>query len=100
LILKYFISRCQWSEAIFKFLPSIPVHYVHHFANTRDCIKDDKITIITYDLLVRARNIFQKYIYGFVILVHTYFFSEYKLITNAKLLLFHFDVNCRMNLIA
>ncbi|XP_012215897.1 SWI/SNF-related matrix-associated actin-dependent regulator of chromatin subfamily A-like protein 1 [Linepithema humile] len=60
--------KCHWSEAIYKFLPSIPVHYVHHFANARDHIKDDKITIITYDLLVRAINILERYIYGCVIL--------------------------------
>ncbi|XP_070170383.1 SWI/SNF-related matrix-associated actin-dependent regulator of chromatin subfamily A-like protein 1 [Polyergus mexicanus] len=60
--------RYQWSEAIYQFLPSIPMHYVHHFANARDCIGDDKITITSYDLLVRAVDTFEKYVFGFVIL--------------------------------
>lgn len=45
------------------------MHYIHHFANTRDCIEDDKITIISYDLLMRAVDTLEKHIYGFVILV-------------------------------
>ncbi|KAM0735204.1 SWI/SNF-related matrix-associated actin-dependent regulator of chromatin subfamily A-like protein 1 [Formica fusca] len=60
--------RYQWSEAIYQFLPSIPMHYVHHFANARDCIGDDKITITSYDLLVRAVDTFEKCVFGFVIL--------------------------------
>ncbi|XP_018300731.1 SWI/SNF-related matrix-associated actin-dependent regulator of chromatin subfamily A-like protein 1 [Mycetomoellerius zeteki] len=60
--------RYQWSQAIYEFLPSIPTHYIHHFANTKDHIGDDKITITSYDLLVRAINTFAKHIYGFVIL--------------------------------
>lgn len=62
--------RYQWSQAIYEFLPSIPTHYIHHFANTKDHIGDDKITITSYDLLVRAINTFAKHIYGFVILVN------------------------------
>ncbi|XP_050455855.1 SWI/SNF-related matrix-associated actin-dependent regulator of chromatin subfamily A-like protein 1 [Cataglyphis hispanica] len=60
--------RFQWSEAIYQFLPSIPMHYVHHFANAKDCIGDDKITITSYDILVRAVDTFEKYVFGFVIL--------------------------------
>ncbi|KAL6439204.1 hypothetical protein ACFW04_003853 [Cataglyphis niger] len=60
--------RYQWSEAIYQFLPSIPMHYVHHFANAKDCIGDDKITITSYDILVRAVDTFEKYVFGFVIL--------------------------------
>ncbi|XP_072765590.1 SWI/SNF-related matrix-associated actin-dependent regulator of chromatin subfamily A-like protein 1 isoform X3 [Anoplolepis gracilipes] len=60
--------RYQWSEAIYEFLPSIPMHYVHHFASARDCIGDDKVTIISYDLLARAVHTFEKHIFGFVIL--------------------------------
>ncbi|XP_039312254.1 SWI/SNF-related matrix-associated actin-dependent regulator of chromatin subfamily A-like protein 1 isoform X3 [Solenopsis invicta] len=58
----------QWSSAINEFLPTIPAHYIHHFKNTRDCIDDDKITIISYDLLVRVIDTIEKHIYGFVIL--------------------------------
>ncbi|XP_011330154.2 SWI/SNF-related matrix-associated actin-dependent regulator of chromatin subfamily A-like protein 1 [Ooceraea biroi] len=60
--------RFQWSEAIYEFLPSVPTHYVHHFVNTRDCIGDERITIISYDLLVRAVDTLERHIYGFVIL--------------------------------
>ncbi|XP_014478988.1 PREDICTED: SWI/SNF-related matrix-associated actin-dependent regulator of chromatin subfamily A-like protein 1 [Dinoponera quadriceps] len=60
--------RFQWSEAIYQFLPSIPTHYVHHFANTKDYIGDEKVTIISYDLLHRAVDVFEKHIYGFIIL--------------------------------
>lgn len=68
----YTLFRFQWSEAIYEFLPSVPTHYVHHFASTKDYIGDDKITIISYDLLVRAIDTLEKYIYGFVILVYLY----------------------------
>lgn len=60
--------RYQWSEAIYQFLPSVPMHYIHHFASTKDCIGDDKITIISYDLLVRAEHTLKRHMYGFVIL--------------------------------
>ncbi|XP_039312253.1 SWI/SNF-related matrix-associated actin-dependent regulator of chromatin subfamily A-like protein 1 isoform X2 [Solenopsis invicta] len=60
--------KFQWSSAINEFLPTIPAHYIHHFKNTRDCIDDDKITIISYDLLVRVIDTIEKHIYGFVIL--------------------------------
>lgn len=45
------------------------MHYVRHFASAKDCIEDDKITIISYDLLIRAVHIFEKHFFGFVILV-------------------------------
>ncbi|KAG5334389.1 SMAL1 protein, partial [Acromyrmex charruanus] len=60
--------RYQWSAAICKFLPSVPVHYINQFEHAKDRIEDDKITITSYDLLVRAENTFAKHIYGFVIL--------------------------------
>lgn len=45
------------------------MHYVRHFANGKDCIGDAKIIIISYDILIRAIDIFEKHIFGFVILV-------------------------------
>ncbi|XP_077274708.1 SWI/SNF-related matrix-associated actin-dependent regulator of chromatin subfamily A-like protein 1 [Temnothorax americanus] len=60
--------KFQWSEAIYEFLPSIPTHYVHHFASTKDRIEDDKITITSYDFLARNVHVFERHIYGFVIL--------------------------------
>ncbi|KAL6260216.1 hypothetical protein P5V15_007751 [Pogonomyrmex californicus] len=60
--------KYQWSAAIYDFLPSVPTHYVHHFLNARDCIDDDKITIISYNLLHQSIDTIAKYIYGFVIL--------------------------------
>ncbi|XP_024878306.1 SWI/SNF-related matrix-associated actin-dependent regulator of chromatin subfamily A-like protein 1 [Temnothorax curvispinosus] len=60
--------KFQWSEAIYEFLPSIPTHYIHHFASTKDRIEDDKITITSYDLLARNVHVFERHIYGFVIL--------------------------------
>jgi len=45
------------------------MHYVRHFASGKDCIGDDKITIISYDILMRAVHIFEKHIFGFIILV-------------------------------
>ncbi|XP_076232047.1 SWI/SNF-related matrix-associated actin-dependent regulator of chromatin subfamily A-like protein 1 [Calliopsis andreniformis] len=59
--------RYQWAEAIFTFLPSVPAHYIHHFTNAKDFIDDNKIVIISYDLLVRAINTFQCRTFGFVI---------------------------------
>lgn len=61
--------RYQWAEAIYTFLPSIPTHYIHQFANTKDFIDNDKIVITTYDLLVRALDTFERKIFGFIILV-------------------------------
>ncbi|XP_071562145.1 SWI/SNF-related matrix-associated actin-dependent regulator of chromatin subfamily A-like protein 1 [Temnothorax nylanderi] len=60
--------KFQWSQAIYEFLPSIPTHYIHHFASAKDRIEDDKITITSYDLLARNLHVFERYIYGFVIL--------------------------------
>lgn len=60
--------RYQWTEAIYTFLPSVPAHYIHQFANTKDCIDSSKIVITTYDLLVRAMDTFERQIFGFVIL--------------------------------
>ncbi|KAK1133916.1 hypothetical protein K0M31_011702 [Melipona bicolor] len=60
--------RYQWAEAIYTFLPSIPAHYIHQFANTKDFIDDNKIVITTYDLLVRALDTFERKIFGFIIL--------------------------------
>lgn len=68
------LYRFQWSEAIYEFLPSIPTQYIHHFANTKDYIADEKITIISYDLLNRAIDVFEKHMYGFVILVRMCYF--------------------------
>lgn len=74
----------------------MPTHYVHHFINTKDYIEDDKITIISYDLLVRAVDVLKKHIYGFVILVHIYiiFNKPERNITVATT----FCEHCRMNL--
>ncbi|KYM97785.1 SWI/SNF-related matrix-associated actin-dependent regulator of chromatin subfamily A-like protein 1 [Cyphomyrmex costatus] len=41
--------KYQWSQAIYEFLPSVPTHFIHHFANTKDHIGDDKITITSYE---------------------------------------------------
>ncbi|KAL0104812.1 hypothetical protein PUN28_016447 [Cardiocondyla obscurior] len=60
--------KFQWTEAIYQFLPSVPTQYIHHFANAKDYITDDKITIVSYDLLVRAVDVFEKHFYGFIIL--------------------------------
>lgn len=60
--------RYQWAEAIYTFLPSVPAHYIHQFANTKDCIDGSKIVITTYDLLARAMDTFERQIFGFVIL--------------------------------
>ncbi|CAL7946842.1 unnamed protein product [Xylocopa violacea] len=60
--------RYQWADAIHMFLPSVPAHYVHHFTSTKDFIDNNKIVITTYDLLVRATNIFERQRFGFVIL--------------------------------
>ncbi|XP_018400748.1 PREDICTED: SWI/SNF-related matrix-associated actin-dependent regulator of chromatin subfamily A-like protein 1 [Cyphomyrmex costatus] len=64
--------KYQWSQAIYEFLPSVPTHFIHHFANTKDHIGDDKITITSYELLVRAVNTFDKHIFGFIILAELY----------------------------
>ena len=60
--------RYQWSDAIYKFLPSVPTHYVNHFTNGKDFIEDDKIVITSYDLLARAVDAFERRTFGFVIL--------------------------------
>ncbi|KAK2584538.1 hypothetical protein KPH14_006907 [Odynerus spinipes] len=60
--------RYQWSEAIYSFLPSVPAHYVYQFTNAKDCISDVKIVIVSYDLLVRAEQVFKQHGFGFVIL--------------------------------
>ena len=60
--------RYQWSEAIYKFLPSVPAHYVNHFTSGKDFIEDSKIVITSYDLLARAVDAFERRTFGFVIL--------------------------------
>ncbi|XP_043276402.1 SWI/SNF-related matrix-associated actin-dependent regulator of chromatin subfamily A-like protein 1 [Venturia canescens] len=60
--------RYQWSEAIFTFLPSVPVQSVHHFTSGKDYIGNSQITIVSYDLLVRSIEVFKRRTYGFVIL--------------------------------
>ncbi|XP_015607766.1 SWI/SNF-related matrix-associated actin-dependent regulator of chromatin subfamily A-like protein 1 isoform X2 [Cephus cinctus] len=52
--------RYQWSEAIFNFLPSVPTQYIHHFTSGKDFIDDAKIVIVSYDLLGRAINTFER----------------------------------------
>lgn len=81
-LLKNELFRFQWSEAIYEFLPSIPAQHIHHFANTKDYIGDDRITIISYDLLVRAVDTFKNYFYGFIILVRLHRCSITILLTN------------------
>lgn len=66
-------SRYQWSEAIFNYLPSVPVQYVHHFTSGKDYVGNSKITIVSYDLLVRSIDVFRRRPYGFVILVSIYY---------------------------
>jgi len=90
-----FLHRYQWSETIYDFLPSVPTHYIHQFTNTKDHIGDDKITITSYDLLVRAVDTFKKHIYGFVILVCIYvIFNKSDKCCRCYSIL----RNCRMNL--
>ncbi|KZC09702.1 PREDICTED: SWI/SNF-related matrix-associated actin-dependent regulator of chromatin subfamily A-like protein 1 [Dufourea novaeangliae] len=60
--------RYQWAEAIYTFLPSVPIHYVHQFLTIKDFCKDSKIVITTYDLLVRAVDTFERRTFGCVIL--------------------------------
>ena len=60
--------RYQWSEAIYKFLPSVPAHYVNHFTSGKDFIEGGKIVITSYDLLARAVDAFERRTFGFVIL--------------------------------
>ncbi|CAK9809883.1 SWI/SNF-related matrix-associated actin-dependent regulator of chromatin subfamily A-like protein 1 [Anthophora plagiata] len=60
--------RYQWAEAIYTFLPSVPAQYVHHYLSTKDFLDNDKIVITTYDLLVRAVDVFKRQKFGFVIL--------------------------------
>ena len=60
--------RYQWSETIYKFLPSVPAHYVNHFTSGNDFINEGKIVITSYDLLARAVDKFECRTFGFVIL--------------------------------
>ncbi|KAL2727451.1 SWI/SNF-related matrix-associated actin-dependent regulator of chromatin subfamily A-like protein 1 [Vespula maculifrons] len=70
--------RYQWSEAIYNVLPSIPAHYVHQFINTKDFINDVKIVIVSYDILVRAVEIFKRRGFGFVILDESHILKNNK----------------------
>ncbi|XP_047352620.1 SWI/SNF-related matrix-associated actin-dependent regulator of chromatin subfamily A-like protein 1 isoform X2 [Vespa velutina] len=70
--------RYQWSEAIYNFLPSIPAHYVHQFTNAKDFVNDVKIVIVSYDILVRAVEIFRRRIFGFVILDESHILKNNK----------------------
>lgn len=60
--------RYQWAETIYTFLPSVPAQYVHQFSSTKDFLDNNKIVITTYDLLVRAADVFKCQNFGFVIL--------------------------------
>ncbi|XP_026672376.1 SWI/SNF-related matrix-associated actin-dependent regulator of chromatin subfamily A-like protein 1 isoform X2 [Ceratina calcarata] len=60
--------RYQWSDTIYKFLPSVPAQSVSHFLNTNDYIDDSDIVITTYDLFIRAADTFKRKAFGFVIL--------------------------------
>ncbi|XP_019885387.1 SWI/SNF-related matrix-associated actin-dependent regulator of chromatin subfamily A-like protein 1 isoform X3 [Camponotus floridanus] len=72
--------RYQWSETIYEYLPSLPMHYVRHFTSGKDCIEDAKIIIISYDILIRAVNILEKHIFGFVILDESHMLKSNKTI--------------------
>lgn len=60
--------RHQWSQSIYNFLPSIPTHYIYQFENAKDFIGDYKIVIVSYDLLVRATEVFKRHGFGCAIL--------------------------------
>ena len=79
--------RYQWSEAIFNFLPSVPAQYVNQFTSKKDYVGDSKITIVSYDLLVRSIELFAKQIFGFVILVS---------LTKISLQIVQFFSNCNI----
>ncbi|XP_034945253.1 SWI/SNF-related matrix-associated actin-dependent regulator of chromatin subfamily A-like protein 1 isoform X2 [Chelonus insularis] len=52
--------RYQWSDTIYTYLPSIPVHQVYHFTKCKDYLEDAQITIVSYDILTRSLNTFTK----------------------------------------
>ncbi|XP_066597490.1 SWI/SNF-related matrix-associated actin-dependent regulator of chromatin subfamily A-like protein 1 isoform X2 [Prorops nasuta] len=60
--------RYQWSDAIFKFLPSVSTHYVLQFSSSNDYFADAKIVITTYENLIRHCDKFRNHLFGFIIL--------------------------------
>ncbi|XP_043480130.1 SWI/SNF-related matrix-associated actin-dependent regulator of chromatin subfamily A-like protein 1 [Leptopilina heterotoma] len=70
--------RYQWSEAIFKFLPSVPVQKVNHFTTKDRGFEFDKVTIVSYDLLSRSIDIFQNQFFGVVIFDESHFLKSSK----------------------
>ncbi|XP_012259547.2 SWI/SNF-related matrix-associated actin-dependent regulator of chromatin subfamily A-like protein 1 [Athalia rosae] len=70
--------RYQWSEAIYKFLPSVPIHYIKHFTTGKDFISDAKIVIMSYDILARAIDSVEKNVYGVIIFDECHFLKSSK----------------------
>ncbi|XP_043501144.1 SWI/SNF-related matrix-associated actin-dependent regulator of chromatin subfamily A-like protein 1 isoform X1 [Polistes fuscatus] len=70
--------RYQWSEAIYNYLPSIPAHYIHQFTNVKDFNNDVKIVIVSYDLLAKSEELFERLGFGFVILDESHIIKNNK----------------------
>lgn len=60
--------RYQWSESIYRFLPSIPAQHVRQFSNSKDYLGSEPIVIVSYELLARNIQIFENRVFGFIIL--------------------------------
>ncbi|XP_033228267.1 SWI/SNF-related matrix-associated actin-dependent regulator of chromatin subfamily A-like protein 1 isoform X2 [Belonocnema kinseyi] len=70
--------RYQWSEAIFRFLPSVPVHHVRQFTKSKDGFEMGEVTIVSYDLLARSIDDFEKHHFGIVIFDESHFLKSSK----------------------
>lgn len=72
------VVRYQWSEAIYRFLPSIPAQHVFQFINGKDCLGSERVTIVSYDLLARHIQTFENKVFGFLIIDESHSLKSFK----------------------
>ncbi|XP_008553472.1 SWI/SNF-related matrix-associated actin-dependent regulator of chromatin subfamily A-like protein 1 [Microplitis demolitor] len=58
----------QWFQSILEFLPSVPVFDIVIFSRKQSYISDSKITIISYDLLMKNKDSIANTAFGTIIL--------------------------------
>lgn len=70
--------RYQWMDAIFEYLPTIPVQQVYQFTSSKNCLGNEKIVIVSYDILTRSVDMFVKKKFGTIILDESHVLKNYK----------------------
>lgn len=70
--------RYTWLEAIENWLPSVPLHSIMVMTSGKDFVKDARVLILSYDLLVRQQKAMMSLSYGVVIVDESHFLKNCK----------------------